>query len=494
MKLRRIPYATTLIGLLVALSAWRWLASATLGMELYADEAQYWSWSLQPDWGYYSKPPMIAWLIHAGTRMFGDGELGVRAATFLVWPLTSWVLFILTRRLYRADENPERIAFWSALIFATLPLTSIGGILITTDGPLLFFWALTLYFLVRALQDGLRRDWLLAGACAGFGLLSKYSMIFFAPSLLVYLLISPERRYWLLRPWPYVAALTALLVLSPNLIWNARHGYVSLHHTAEISQLDRAWVHWDALADFALAQFGVFGPLAALGLLIALWHWRTLLADDRSRFLAAFCVVPLAAFMALSLLSRAFANWAAFAYITGAALVALWWSSRQRPFWLYWILSVNLIIAAGGYHYRTLAETAGIELTRKTDIYKRVSGYRQLGAKVADILRRHPGSRLLADDRKSMASLLYYARPESLDGRYLNPKGLAIDDHYGLTRDIHLDPATAYVLISRYAEEPQLRQRFVDVTPIEPIHIGLYADYSLDYRAWAVRGFKGYRP
>ncbi len=494
MRYRRLSYPLLLLGLLVLLSLWRWLASATTGMELYADEAQYWSWSLQPDWGYYSKPPMVAWLIYLGTHGFGDGELGVRAATFAIWPLTSWVLFLLLRRLYRDDAANQQVAFWSALLFASLPLTALGGLLITTDGPLLLFWALTLYFLLRALQDSRPGDWLLAGLCAGLGLLSKYSMVFFAPSLLIYLLLSPDRRHWLRRPWPYLAAGVALLVLTPNIVWNASHDYVSFQHTADISQLDRAWLHWDALAEFFLSQFGVFGPLPALALIVMLWHWRTLLADERLRFLAAFCLVPLAAFLTLSLLSRAFANWAAFAYVAGTGLVTAGWLARRQRRWLVAALALNLLIAAGVYHYRALAILAGIELTRKTDIYKRVTGHRQLGAAVAHVLAQHPGARLLVDDRKSMASLLYYARPASLDGRYLAPVGAEIDNHYVLTRGVHLAPASDYILVSQYADAAQLRRRFATVTALPPIHIQLYADFSLDYQVWAVRGFRGEAP
>lgn len=487
---RRPTYPTLLLGALILITAWRWLASASSGMELYADEAQYWTWSLAPDWGYYSKPPMVAWLIHAGTTLFGDGELGVRAATFLVWPLTSWVIYLLTRHLFR-DNRGERIAFWSALLFASLPLTALGGLLITTDGPLLLFWALSLYFTARALDGGRPADWLLVGLCAGLGLLSKYSMVFFVPSLLAYLLVSPGQRRWLARPWPYLGALVAGLILLPNLLWNARHQYVSLHHTADISQLDRAWFHGDALVEFFLAQFGVFGPVAALALLMLVLSWRDLHADARLRFLAAFCLVPLAAFLTLSLLSRAFANWAAFAYVAGAPLVVAWWLKHGRRVWLIAALAVNLTAAGVVYHYHALAGLTGVELTSKTDPYKRVTGYRELGARVADLLAAHPGQALLVDDRKSMASLLYYARPASLGARYLNPAGEAIDDHYALTRAIPPGDTGRYLLVSQYAKEADLRRRFSGVEALAPIHVRVYPDYALEYDAWTVWGYRG---
>ena len=55
-------------------------------LQLYPDEAQYWYWSLHPAFGYYAKPPVVAWLIALTTGLFGDSELAVRLAAPLVAP------------------------------------------------------------------------------------------------------------------------------------------------------------------------------------------------------------------------------------------------------------------------------------------------------------------------------------------------------------------------------------------------------------------------
>lgn len=480
-----------LILVLLLITAWRIFTLWHRELELYADEAQYWSWSLAPDWGYYSKPPMVAWLIALTTRLFGDTELGVRAATFLVWPATSITIYFLARRLFTGEPWAERAAMWSAIAFATLPMTALGGVLITTDGPLLLFWALALYFLAGALSRDRWRDWLLVGVAAGLGLLSKYSMVFFAPAFLVYLLITPEHRRLLLSAKPYAAAGVALAVMSPNLIWNAQHGFVSFQHTAEISQLDRAWINPDAFLAFGLAQFGVFGPLMALGLLLIALRPRRHLRDRRLTFLAAFSLVPLAAFLGLSLLSRAFANWAAFAYVAGSVLVVATWIAADRRRWLAWALGLNLALGAVLYHYHDLAQALGIELTRKTDPYARITGYRALGQEVRQRLLAHPEARLMGDDRKSFASLLYYARPSSLDAAYLNP-ARRIDDHYALTADVAMRPQGSYLLVTKGRSRVELERWFTEVKSLEPLHIRVHRDLALDYQVWLVRGFRGY--
>lgn len=488
MRLSR--HAVWLLLALVALALWRLAAAGHLGMELYADEAQYWTWSQAPDWGYFSKPPMVAWAIWLGTHLFGDGEAGVRALSALVYPLTAWLLYLLVRRLFRADPRAEAMAFWTGLLYASLPLVSLGSWLITTDAFLLLFWSLSLYALSFALESGRWRDWLLVGVAVGLGLLSKYSMVFFGLGLAAYLAITPERRRLFLDPRPYVAALVALLLVLPNILWNAAHQFVSFEHTAEISQLDRALFHPDAMLEFFLAQFAVFGPITFAGLLVLAVRPKAWLADDRLRLLAAFVLAPLAAFLGLSLLSRAFANWAAFVYVPAAALVAANWVMRGRVRWLIGAVALHLIVAAGIYHAHDISNALGIELTRKTDPYGRVTGYRALGAEVARRLQAVPDARLLGDDRKLFALLRYYARPYSNDGRFLNP-GIGIDNHYALVANVRETPGGRFLLVTQGNPDARLADWFAEVVPQPPIRLELYPDHTPVYQVWLLKDYRG---
>lgn len=483
-------HARWLLLALAALTLWRVAAAMHAGMALYADEAQYWTWSLTPDWGYFSKPPMVAWAIWLGTALFGDGELGVRAVSVAVYPATAWVLFLLVRRLFRDHPGGEAMAFWTGLTYATLPMVSLGAWLITTDAFLILFWSLSLHALSRALESGRWRDWLWLGLAIGLGMMAKYSMVFFGLGLAVYLLVSPARRRLFLDPRPYVAAGIALLVLSPNMLWNASHHFVSYQHTADISQLDRSLFHPAAMLEFFLAQFAVFGPVTFAGLLTLAARPGTWFTDDRLRFLAVFALVPLAAFLGLSLLSRAFANWAAFSYAAAAALVATTWMLAGRRRWLIAALALNLALAAGMYHLHDITDALGIQLTRKTDPYGRVTGYRALGQEVAKRLQARPEAKLLGDDRKLFALMRYYARPYSDGARFLNPGG-GIDNHYALTADLRDAPTGDYLLVSHRDYGPGLSAWFEQVTPLPPIRLQPYPDHALEYRVWLVRNYRG---
>src|SRR5690348_3575606 len=87
-----------------------WLASGKT--DLYADEAQYWLWSLDPAFGYFSKPPLVAWVITATTALLGDTEFGIRFAAPFLHLATALLLFGVAHRLYDA-----RIGCWTALAY-----------------------------------------------------------------------------------------------------------------------------------------------------------------------------------------------------------------------------------------------------------------------------------------------------------------------------------------------------------------------------------------
>src|SRR5271154_1737909 len=131
------------LAVLLAVTAARVVWLRVGGLDLYPDEAQYWLWSLSPQWGYFSKPPLVAWIIRLTTKLFGDDPGGIRIASPLLHFGTALVVFHTARWLYDG-----RVACWSAIAYGTLPGISASALLISTDVPLLFCWAVALYAFV----------------------------------------------------------------------------------------------------------------------------------------------------------------------------------------------------------------------------------------------------------------------------------------------------------------------------------------------------------
>src|SRR5256885_3973686 len=235
-------------------------------LQLYPDEAQYWWWAQSPGWGYSSKPPLIAWLIWLTTRL-SDGEWAIRVASPLLHGAIALLLFGIGRLAYDA-----RAGFWSALAYLTLPGISYSSGLISTDVPLLFCWAVALYAFLRARDEPRWRSPALCGLAFGLGLLAKYAMLYFAVGALIAAACDGRARQLVFSLRGLVVLAFGLLMLLPNLMWNAAHGFPTLLHT----EANANWGHakydpGNALA-FVVGQFGVFGPVMMAGWLAALWQ------------------------------------------------------------------------------------------------------------------------------------------------------------------------------------------------------------------------------
>ena len=194
----------------LALTVWRLAALYTSDINLFFDEAQYWYWSTDPAFGYFSKPPVLAWLIWLSTATFGDIEFGIRALSPICYALTAAFGGATAYRLYNAHT-----AAWTAVMLALLPGVGLSATIVSTDVPLLLCWAAALYFYVRYSQQG-GLWWIGLGAALGLGLLSKYAMAYFVLGLALAMLVAPSQRKILCRGGFWAALLLGVILFLPT--------------------------------------------------------------------------------------------------------------------------------------------------------------------------------------------------------------------------------------------------------------------------------------
>ena len=219
----RQPFAPSrgLILALAAITLFRLWAAAVI--PLTEDEAYYRLWAATPQFGYFDHPPMIAWWIALGRAIAGDTPLGVRLVPVLSSTAASLMLLDLAAQLGASRAVAQRAALWSCATF----LIGAGGVLAVPDSGSAPFWVLTLCCLARTqLKPGLRW-WAAAGVAAGLACLSKYSALFLAPGAVLWLASDAQRRKSLATPGPWLAALLAAAVFSPNIVWNAQHHWLT---------------------------------------------------------------------------------------------------------------------------------------------------------------------------------------------------------------------------------------------------------------------------
>lgn len=442
----------------LALTAARILALVFGDPNLGPDEAQYWYWSQTPAFGYYSKPPLVAWAIAATTSVFGDAEWSVRLAAPLFQLGAAIFIFLTARKL-----SDERAAFWAGLGWLTLPGVFLSAAVITTDGPLLFFWSAALYFFVLWTDEkGEQRTACAAalGLSLGLGLLSKYAMLYFAPGAVLALLAAPERRRRIEFPAIAACASIALIVLAPNIIWNARNDFQTIAHTAANANWTQSFGHPEELLTFLGDQFGVVGPVMLLLIITAAAaSFRT--REANLRLLLAISVPALLIVATQAFIARAHANWAAVAYpsaIIAATIFAnnLRWASTaiKASFGLHLIIGAGFLFAFTSYD---LADTVGASAP-----FKRLRGWDSHGADIRNLAAGYDA--ILSDDREVMGALLYYARGAPPVVAW-NPNG-RIDNHYEAFKAFDPLSERRLLYVTTSPDPAPLNNSFTNVAPI----------------------------
>lgn len=414
-------------------------------LNLGPDEAQYWSWSLSPAAGYFSKPPMIAWLIAGSTAVCGTGEYCIRLFSPLMHAATGFVLFLAASRLYDA-----RVGFWSAITYWLIPGTSFSSLLITTDVPLLFFWALSLWAVAEMQASPSRRWPVLLGVSIGLGLLSKYAMLYVVLGLAIAFLPTRDGRRFILDKRFAIAGAVAALVFSPNIVWNISNSLATVRHTASNA-------NWSAEQLFNIgnafsflgAQAGIIGPVAA-GILIwgGVMAWRKWGLSGSDRLMLCLSVPIILVVTLQAFISRANANWAAPAFIALCILACAWAlrSTRRWPIMLNTAANGALAVLLCGL----AASPALVSALGQDNAAKRLRGWPEAGSTIVSLASSAPFTAILSDDREDMASLYYYTRARSIPLRMWpssNP-GNEYEARYALTPDV-----ASYVLfVSRKAD------------------------------------------
>ncbi len=476
------------VGLCVLLAV-RLAALAFNRTDLFFDEAQYWSWSREPAFGYYSKPPLIAWLISLSTSLCGQSEFCVRLPSPIIHSLTAIAVFALATRLYC-----WRIGVLAALAFATLPGVSLSAGIMSTDVPLLLCWAVALFAFTALLDD--REAWwpaLLLGVALGLGLNAKYAMAYFVLCAGLYIAVTPPARVVVRDPRLWLALVLGVAMIVPNLAWNAANGFATFSHTADNANWSGPLFRPHKALEFLAAQFGVFGPILFAVLLIAIWRWWRGRLDARDRLLLAFALPIIVIVTAQAFISRAHANWAAPAYVSATVLVVAM-LVREGRHWLTasYGISATVIVALA----IAVAFAGQFALPGGRDPFARTLGWQALAEATQARLDRarregHPFAAVITDERATTAELLYYLRKEPTPVLAWTGGRARARDHYELTRPFKPSTKEPVLLVALHAASKQITRHFTSVEPLNTVNVPA-GTTARRVRYYRLAGFKGF--
>jgi 4-amino-4-deoxy-L-arabinose transferase-like glycosyltransferase len=474
-----VPGLGLAVGLLAILTLIRLAGLRLSEVDLFFDEAQYWAWSREPAFGYFSKPPLLAWTIALAESVCGSSESCIRAPAPLFYFGTSLLVYATARTLY-----DRRIAFYAALTIALATGTAFSARIISTDVPLLFFWALALLAYVKLLNGGDLRWGVTLGVALGLGLLAKYAMVYFLLGIAIASVIDRDARTLLRSRSLWLALPIALIIIAPNILWNIDNGFATFRHTGD--NIQGGGLAFNPLKglEFIAAQFIVFGPIVFA---VLLWAFRRIGSLSREdRLMLIFALPPLVLVTATGFVTRALANWAAPAFISAAVVVVAILVRGKAWKWLTASLAVGVVAQVALLTGDTIATRLNLPGLANGDLYHRTLGWRELGG-LAGVLARQAGARtIVGEARDDVASLSYYLRdrPEQVLSW---PHTSEPDHQFDLTRALSEAAPLPILFVSRCAATARLAAQFTSVEPLGsfaaptgPTTARLYYAFKLD--------------
>lgn len=495
-------------------------------LDLAPDEAHYWDWSRRIDWSYYSKGPLVAWLIRLSCELVGPWSVeatgGIAFAVRLPAVVCGSLLLLSLYALTSQATGRPRLALAVVAGALTLPLVNVGATLMTIDAPYTCCWGWALVFAHRAVTGRSGWAWEAAGLMVGLGILAKYTMVLFVPSLALFLLFSREHRKLLLCGGFWSMLAIASLCCLPIVVWNAQNGWVTLRHVAKLAGVGDG--------DGAPTPWRWHGPLAYAGgqaaVLLGYWFvvWLCAMiarnplreADTNQRFLWWLSAPMFLVFAAFSVKTGGGElNWPVTAYLSGGVLAAMWLASQlasPQPAHRAWMASYLALACAGGLavtalaHRSELARPALVSLggppseqrpfpLRRLDPTCRLRGYRALAAAV-DRLR----DELAARGQEPVVAATHWSLPGELGaycggqptvyslGRLAGDRHSQYDFWPGPVTEPEAFVGRSFVVVG--VMTPRLEQAFAQVERAVQVR---HEEGGQPIAAWAVYVCHGYK-
>jgi hypothetical protein len=434
------------VALIAVLTAMRMVYAGV--MELRTDEAYYWTWSKESALSFLDHPPGIAWLIRFGTAIFGDTSLGVRFGGIVAMLVTQVLLADIVRRVthdFRAVVfavlMPEAALYYGLLMAKVAP-----------DTAMIPFAIAMLWVLVRLVESDNPRWWLAAGLFAGVALLSKFTAVMLAPAVVAFALVPDWRRRWLLSPYPWLAALIAVVVFLPVLIWNAQHDWASFRFQFVRAVADHE-LSFRTVGDFLGLQFGLVGfvllPVVLSGVTLTAWRgYRR--REPVAILLSTAVAVPFLYFFWKSLTLRVGDTWPMFLWPAGFAATAINLFMLSREGWPDWMVKSS-------FGWARLAVISGIAFVVAVFLYYVAApwnfigradpvggeaGYERVVERARDQLQKTGATWIATTDYRTYAMLRWYFNGSGVPVIQINERGrfqdfrdpgmADIKDHIGL--------------------------------------------------------------
>jgi 4-amino-4-deoxy-L-arabinose transferase-like glycosyltransferase len=399
------------IGGVLALVLYRVVFAIFDRTELSTDEAQYWFWGQTLEFGAYSKPPLIGWIVRLSTELLGQTVWAVRLPAALLHGVTAVVIYLFARKIALAE-----VALLAAFFYITLPAVALGSALMTTDTPMLLAAALALIAQAQAAEAHAQGRIAPVSATAlglalGIGILAKHAMLFWIVGGIAAAVVTPSWR--ISRTDALLTAAVLAAVIAPHVAWLLQHGAITLHHVQNITGGNAPSLLRPVL--FLVEQLLVMGPILFVAMVLALRGK----GSGRITGLAALALVPLCIVLVQGIRGPVLANWAVLYLVPGVVLAAIW--LVRHPLLAKASILLGLVVSLA----LPAAKVFGTKLTQPDGrpILARYLGHSDPAQWALGAARAADARTLVAQDRDILADLSWFGAQRDIAIRAVPPVG-----------------------------------------------------------------------
>ena len=405
---------------------------------LFGDEAQYWLWSKDLDFGYYSKPPLLSWFIWFFTSVLGDSFFSLKLIPSIVYLLVAFVVYDLCRNINLNKKD----AICASLLFLLMPAVSFSSFILSTDIFLLLFWSLSLGLLFKIKKSPNILNFFFLGIVVGLGFLSKYAMIYFVLCLIVYIFFDAKFRTLIKENYLKLAVtiICMLIIIFPNIYWNFSNGWVTLEHTSDNANFKNIEIDLLRGAYFLIIQALMVGPFLFLA---AVLNYRLIEIDHDKKILLFFSLPIFIIVLIEAVIVRANANWAAPALISFFLFLYISIANIKT---IYFKLNIFFNITFCVIFFSLIG------ISYKSIIFDRISGMTNYSNYVLNQGNKSNINKYVVSDRLLFASLSYELRNYDIGFYMPHKKNDKITNHFKISSPLKKDIKENFIFIG-YPEE-----------------------------------------
>ncbi len=288
-------------------------------LELGNDEVYYWTYALYPDLSHFDHPPMVGFIIQLfSLNLLFDHEFFLRLGSVILGTVNTYIIYSIGKQI----KNPTTGLYAALLYTSSVYGFIITGIFILPDTPQMFFWLMSILFIVKSLLADefdvqSQKNLLLVGIFTGLAMASKYTSVFIWVGIIGYILLFD--RKWLRVKYLYIGLIISFIFFIPVIYWNIKNDFISFSFQSNRVSISELSFRFDYFLMEMLGEILYNNPvnyILILMAIIAVIKKRKFLKQKHIRFLLLISLPLIFTFILFSLFRRTLPHWTAPAFTT----------------------------------------------------------------------------------------------------------------------------------------------------------------------------------